>query len=112
MVEQSMSSVSSGNTLGTEDKPRRKTFFGKLFSRNKEPKIIKLVTPESSESITSINFDNQSNTFICITNLGIAYRVDKSEIKNDGQKIKMKNGFDLIGMKPEYDFDKRKFSSK
>lgn len=113
MVEQSMTSENSGSMLGAEERPRKKTgFLGKLFGRNKEPKIVKLVTPDKSERITSINFDRDSSHFICITTDGIAYRVNKSEITGDGQKIKMRNPFDLISMKPMLNFEKDKSSSK
>lgn len=110
LVEQSMTSESSVGRRSTisEEKPKKRNFFKKVFSKAKEPKITKLLTPNKDERITSINFDKDSSHFICITTGAIAYRVSKSQITGDGQKIKMNVPFDLLKMNPMLNFDKPK----
>jgi hypothetical protein len=113
LVEQSMTSMTSESSTdrrptATEDKPQKRNFFKKLFSGAKDPKITKLLTPNKDERITSINFDKDSSHFICITTGAIAYRVSKSQITGDGQKIKMNVPFDLLKMNPMLNFDKAK----
>jgi WD40 repeat protein len=95
LVDQSMTS-----------EPKKRNFFKKLFSGAKDPKITKLLTPNKDERITSINFDKDSSHFICITTGAIAYRVSKSQITGDGQKIKMNVPFDLLKMNPMLNFAK------